>query len=177
MVELDKITCRDLLPMAIPDHAVVAELGVYLGEFSETLLQLPNIDLLYSIDAWGDEAHPEKEYQSTVERLAPYGNRNSILRMKFDEAVKKFPDGHFDLVYVDGYAHEGEDNGRTFWDWWPKVKSGGIFAGHDYCKRHWPLVPLHLDRFAEHHGLNIHVTSETSDPQAIIFPSWIIRKP
>ena len=42
-----------------------------------------------------------------------------------------YPDGSFDFVYVDArhdYASAMEDIRA----WWPKVRRGGILAGHDY---------------------------------------------
>lgn len=29
----------------------------------------------------------------------------------------------FDFVYIDGYAHTGEENGKTIIDWWRKVRT------------------------------------------------------
>lgn len=46
--------------------------------------------------------------------------------------VDDFEDASLDFVYIDSvhdYAHVKE----TFERWWPKVKAGGIIAGHDYC--------------------------------------------
>ena len=47
-------------------------------------------------------------------------------------AHKKFPDGYFDFVYVDA-GHTYAEVKQDLEDWYPKVKKGGLFAGHDYC--------------------------------------------
>lgn len=48
------------------------------------------------------------------------------------EAVKMFPDNYFDFIYIDGdhsYKSVSEDMGL----WYPKLRVGGLFAGHDFC--------------------------------------------
>jgi predicted O-methyltransferase YrrM len=47
------------------------------------------------------------------------------------EAATLFPDGTIDLAYIDD-DHDGEGPVRSINAWWPKVRQGGILAGHDY---------------------------------------------
>ena len=54
--------------------------------------------------------------------------------------------GYFDFIYIDAYAGSGQDNGKILNDWWPKLKSGGIFAGHDYDVK-WPATIQAVDQF------------------------------
>jgi hypothetical protein len=165
------LKCRQDLPDLLPACSVVAELGVARGDFSEQLLKHRNVGHLYSIDAWaGDRGHDDKEYSKTVSRLSTYGN-NTIIRAKFSEAVTRFNDGFFDLVYIDGYAHDGEDNGKTIRDWWKKVK--GILAGHDYCDT-WPLVVYQVNLFAKENELTVNTIP--AEAGVYKFPSWYIVK-
>ncbi len=60
------------------------------------------------------------QYREAIIRLAPYRTRNSILRMRFDEALPLFDESSLDFIYVDGYAHDGEPDGQTFREWFPK---------------------------------------------------------
>jgi hypothetical protein len=46
-----------------------------------------------------------------------------LLRMRFDEAIDLFDDASLDFVYVDGYAHGGEEGGETIFEWFRKVRS------------------------------------------------------
>lgn len=46
--------------------------------------------------------------------------------------VGAFSDGSLDFVYIDS-AHNYRDVTDTFDRWWPKLRPGGIIAGHDYC--------------------------------------------
>lgn len=148
---------------------VGVELGVAAGDYSVLLLQRGKLDLLYSIDRWSDH-HDDREMQRARKRLAHFGERSRVIHANFSDAVGQFEDGTFDFLYIDGYAHTGQENGETLRQWWPKLKAGGIFAGHDYC-RQYPLTVRAVDDFAREHGLSVHVTSEHE------FPSWMAVKP
>lgn len=137
---------RNELPKLIVDDGVGVELGVANGEYSDIILKNSKLRRLYSIDSWNSRGHQSEEYIAAVRCLSSYGLRSVVMRMMFSEAVKLFSDEHFDFIYIDGYAHEGEDGGRTFYDWWPKVKVGGIFGGHDYDDT-WAYNKLVIDNF------------------------------
>lgn len=47
------------------------------------------------------------------------------------EVVKQFPDEYFDFIFIDA-DHTEEGCSRDLKDWYPKVKHGGVFCGHDY---------------------------------------------
>lgn len=165
---------RQELPLLLPSDSIVVELGVARGEFSEQLLQSDRILMLYSIDIWADRGHDDLEYKQAVNRLSPYANRNVIIRKRFADAVSSFADSFFDLVYIDGYAHEGQDNGKTLTDWWPKVRRGGYLAGHDYDPK-FPLTVAVVDAFSREHDLPLFVVPAESGNYK--FPSWYVRKP
>ena len=42
-----------------------------------------------------------------------------------------FADGSFDFIYVDA-RHDYRGVAVDIAEWWPKLRPGGIFAGHDY---------------------------------------------
>lgn len=153
------------------------ELGVAEGFFSDALLSGSDLTKLYSVDMWaGDLKHDDEQFSRASALLSKHGERSEVLRMRFDEALPRFPDGHFDFIYVDGYAHTGEENGRTFRDWWPKLKPGGLFAGDDYDPR-WPLVMEALDKFAYEKGFPIKIIPARPDaPRYSKYPSWLIFK-
>ena len=124
----------------------------------------------------GDRGHNNDQYSRVINRLEPYKNRNSIIKLTFEEALPLFPDEYFDFIYVDGYAHTGEENGKTFYDWLPKLKSGGIMAGDDYHDN-WPLVKSAVSLFAKNIDRDLHLIN-CHEPNSIWseYPTWFIFK-
>jgi hypothetical protein len=53
------------------------------------------------------------------------------MRMKSIEAAGLYPDESLDFVFIDG-DHREESVTADINAWWPKVRAGGILAGHDY---------------------------------------------
>lgn len=114
------------------------EIGVEKGVFSETLCKnIPNL-CLFGVDPWlaygGYREHVDQEklerfYEITLERMKPYDFR--AFRAYSHEAHKYFADGSLDFVYIDG-NHRFMDVARDITLWTPKVRKGGIIAGHDY---------------------------------------------
>lgn len=168
---------RDDVATLFRAGGVGVELGVAAGDFSERILKRSGIGYLYSIDMWaGDRGHGVDQYREAIVRLSPYRDRNAIMRMRFDEALGLFADQSLDFIYVDGYAHDGELNGQTFREWYPKLKPGGIIAGDDYAPD-WPLVMAAVDSFAVANGLEIHVIDCHEDMWNSMYPTWFAMKP
>ena len=152
-----------------------AELGVAGGSYSvEILAHCPAVTLLWSIDRWSDH-HNVLEYFSAAERLSVFGERSRVRRCTFTEAAAMIPDGSLSWCFIDGYAHTGQDGGYTLDEWWPKLRRGGIFAGHDYHPD-WPATMQAVDAFvARHQGLVLGRTAEYVPGRE--WPSWYLRKP
>lgn len=93
-----------------------------------------------------------------------------MLRLRFDEALDLFEDNSLDLIYIDGYAHTGQEGGRTIYDWFTKVKLGGVFSGHDCCPD-FPLTMRAVDSFISITGFDLHITEKNGG-----HPSWAIQK-
>lgn len=150
------------------------ELGVAGGHYSAELLKHGQDLKLYSVDRWTDAWHHHGEYLTACERLNDMalrsGNESIVLRMTFDEAAALFVDASFDFIYIDGYAHTGQEEGRTLDQYWPKLKPGGIFAGHDYCDK-FPKTIAAVDAFVAKHQLALNVILDGD------YPSWWVRKP
>ncbi len=126
------------------------EVGVLHGDFSKMLLEAnPNLHLT-SIDAWKAEEYPEgflkqshprpgsdtqkyydDAYQTATAKLAPFNC--TVRRMTSMDAAKTFPDHSLDFVYLDA-GHDFYNFTCDLHFWRPKVKIGGILAGHDYSK-------------------------------------------
>ncbi len=172
---IDVLQERKELPLFLErDGLIGIELGVAGGWYSRRLRETGLFAQLYGVDIYGDR-HDTGEYVKALKNVG-IGENYWLLRMRFDEALDMFPDEHFDFVYIDGYAHNGEERGKTMFDWYAKVKVGGMIAGHDYHKK-WPLVTTSVDTLSDLTGQPIlrSALSEPRDPQDK-FPSWAMMK-
>lgn len=122
------------------------ELGVERGMYSIELLdRIPGVTL-YCVDAWtvyrGYREHvtqPKMEslLAETMERLA---DRDVVvIRGWSTEVAATFEDGSLDFVYIDA-NHELSHVVNDLTAWVPKVRKGGVVAGHDYIRRTSPHV-------------------------------------
>lgn len=172
-MKLTDIKTREQIPVFLESHspgAIGVELGVHLGEYSEILLANSNSLVLHSIDRWGgDRGHGDPEHEATLKRLKRFGKRSQVIKASFDEALETFPNESLGFIYIDGYAHTGQDDGKTIQDWWKKVKPGGFFGGHDYYSI-YPQTIAQVDRFVKDVKRPLHVTGESK------FQSWMIIK-
>ena len=126
-------------------HQVGVEVGVERGAYSEVLCQqIPGVRLS-CVDAWqpyaGYRDHVVAEkldrfYRETQERLKPYPGVTLVRKFSVD-AAKDFADGSLDFVYLDA-NHNFESVTADLAAWSPKVRAGGILAGHDFAPNHWP---------------------------------------
>ena len=148
------------------DNLVGAEIGVHVGESFLTLLQTcPNISKLYGVDPYvpyidylkeeGQSFDPMVVDEKEIEyiKLVSYhrqkfsGHKDKIVFYEMDsiEASKKVEDKSLDFIFIDSYCsfEQAKDDIKV---WYPKVKDGGIFAGHDW---NMPLVRLAVTKFRE----------------------------
>lgn len=157
---------QELLDMVQPG-GIGIERGVAKGRFPALICRRERIAHLCSVDIYaGRQARNVGEYREAIRTLDPWRDRNTLLRLRFDEALPLFPDGFFELVCVDGFAHTGEAERRTIRDWFPKVAPGGVVAGHD-CDPNRPKVVAQLDGFvADQPGLKLFtIGDEVPDPE------------
>lgn len=115
-----------------------AEIGVEQGRYSERLCQQINGLSLLCVDAWaaytGYREHVDQDkldgfFAATHARLAPYGC--DIRRGTSATVAAEVPDRSLDFVYIDA-NHRLEFVVADLAAWVPKVRRGGIIAGHDY---------------------------------------------
>lgn len=145
---LREIDNRDDLPRFLNLHNLLGkgvEIGVFTGNFSETVLKTWHGKVLYLIDPY---KHYDREtyYDSTQDReqegvfaearwkLKDFGARAQFMRLESSEAATKFSDGEIDWCHIDS-NHSYEATTEDIELWWPKVKSGGVFSLHDCVTR------------------------------------------
>jgi hypothetical protein len=132
----------------------VAEVGVYRGEFAESLLSsCPNIITYYLIDPWRhlenwnkpankDDETFNKYLDEVIARTAPWESKRVILQGRTTEVIDSIPDGSLDLAYVDG-DHTLHGISIDLIRTWQKLRPDGLLGGDDFC----PSVWQHAKRF------------------------------
>jgi len=125
-----------------------AEVGVERAKYSEVLLRENILLQLTCVDAWqayrGYRDHVDQQklnrfYDEAQQRLEPWKNRVTVVRAFSVDAAAQIPDRSLDFVYLDA-AHDFASVAADLRAWAPKVKVGGIVAGHDYIKAKLPSL-------------------------------------
>lgn len=135
------IQSRNDLGSLIPNDASVCEVGVAEGNNSIYMLDNWSIKLLICVDSWrrldqkGDGAEGNnwhiENFNKFFKRAAKHANRVWIMPGLSVEMSRLIQDESLDLLYLDG-DHNYEGVMADLHAWVPKVKKGGIVAGHDY---------------------------------------------
>jgi hypothetical protein len=129
---------RDELLRQLPTGAVCAEIGVDQGEFTESILRATQPRELHLVDNWGSERYDESKFESVRSKFAEASARGQVhihRRLSLD-AVRDFSDEQFDWIYIDT-THAYELTANELRAYAPKVRRGGIIAGHDYVMGNW----------------------------------------
>ena len=169
----DNYQRHDVLEALRGQNNVGIELGVAGGDYSKRMVQSRKFRRFYGVDLYEDH-HDTKEYVWALNSIGIEENY-SLLRMSFDDAIDLFEDNFFDFIYFDGYAHTGEEGGKTFSDWYKKLKVGGVFAGDDYHDD-WPLVKWAVNDMVAKLSCELNVTGKTENTNLNKYPSWFFNK-
>ena len=131
---LEKLECK-----------IGVEIGVrVMGNFNDLFKNpLFKQGMLYGVDCWTEDPdkpeindigltqqHLDQQYLNAV---LTYSQNPTvkIIRSYSYEASQNFPDNFFDFIYIDA-AHDYDSVVNDLNAWWPKLKEGGLFSGHDY---------------------------------------------
>lgn len=124
-----------------PEHEMV-EIGSFSGGSTEMFAL--HCKKVYAVDCWADNDNPIQEGRTIKEalktlkkaevifdeKMKKYPNVQKIRKLSM-EAVNDFKDNTIDVIYIDGnHGYDSVCNDIT--EWYPKIKEGGIIAGHDY---------------------------------------------
>jgi len=123
-----------------------AEVGVRTGINAKNILKKLDIKKLYLIDTWKNSPIASKE--NTIKNLKKFKNKIIILSGKSSEMYKNIKDDELDFVYIDA-GHSYEHVQSDIKNYYPKVKTGGLIAGHDYNKKHTKLIEAVNDYFGK----------------------------
>jgi len=121
------------------------EIGVASGGNAVSMSKLLNLKMLYLVD-------PYKKYYDHGNYITFYydmkdsakilvsrtGVNHKFIYKSSEEAVKEIPD-NLDFIYIDG-NHTYPFIKKDLSLYYPKVKPGGVFGGHDFSMHHIGVV-------------------------------------
>lgn len=163
------------------NYKLGVELGSYKGDFASHILNNWNGNLV-CIDLFDREDNFDLNkvngfYANDVQKNtvlnnfnhSTRNNRNNLLTIQSDtvNAAKFFPDNYFDFIYIDA-DHRYESVIKEMHAWYPKLKSNGLFSGHDYLpnfdhslKNNNIFQPHNASEFVGEFGVNTAVIEFT----------------
>lgn len=178
----DDIPTRDEFALWLNNHNLNGEgveIGVCEGVFAEHNLNLWKCSKYHMVDPWkrcdGYDDCPDlndkifEEYYQALLKKYKNNNQVNIIRKTSIDAVNDFKDESFDWIYIDAF-HTYEHVKQDINLWYPKVKKGGLFSGHDYTS--WPGVAQAVDEFFK----NIEILNLTPNNPTHWSASWWIIK-
>lgn len=161
----------------------ICELGVWAGGGIKNFIKC-NPNLLIGVDCWdqtndtrtGDgigDNQLKSFYRDCLKLMIEYPQVKYI-KSYTNDYVDIFDDGFFDFLYVDA-CHAYDTCKADLNHWFPKVKSGGILAGHDYFNHtstyEFGVVEA-VNEFVEENKSKLHcmyVTPESSSPSYFLY--------
>lgn len=146
----DLLNCLGLLGEAV-------EVGVQAGVHARDFLQNWQGRHLRLVDLWSAQTDSQanlfyvdianvhgdsvrKQHRSHCEsRLEEWlrSGRATVINLDSQLAASQIEDGAIDFVYLDA-RHDFAGVVADIRAWWPKVRTGGVFAGHDFVDGEFP---------------------------------------
>jgi len=130
----------------------MAELGVACGPIGLHLLaRFPQLRYFGADPTIKEQVH--KAYR-------PYQDRAQLFATTSEEMHARLSDGpEMDFVFIDGpHTYANVRNDLHLWE--PRVRRGGIIAGHDFTARHPPLLWAVSEYRMTHDGPDINIAMD-----------------
>lgn len=158
-------------------NVLFVELGVWFGQSmsyagveiinSGKLIKLHGIDSFLRGDQVDDDTpYDPNRHTEALRYTQPVKDVVEIIRADTRDAYKMYEDGSIDFLFIDA-NHDYESVLLDIKNWFPKVKKGGIIAGHDYNPNAFPGVIQAVNEFFGEE--NITVSNQSK--------SWIYEVP
>lgn len=135
---------RNMFPLFLNSlgfNGTAVEVGVAEGHYAAEFLPLWSgkyvmVDRWAHVDGYDDimngpDFEHEERYRQALEVAAQHPGRVMVMRTDSALAAASFEDRSLDFVYIDG-DHSFEGCKRDILAWAPKIRHGGVLAGHDY---------------------------------------------
>jgi len=142
---LSYVSAKGLVPILQQggDGLVGVEVGTCRAESTAYILDnCPNVKMITTVDPFqGYDDWAGRLSQDTMDKFHQITNQNlsqHLIDKRVDifvgtsaEAIASFEDNSLDFIFIDGdHSYEGVYTDLMLW--YPKIKWGGLFAGHDY---------------------------------------------
>ena len=159
----------DLAIKKAEDGAKFVEIGVWKGGSTAYMgVEIYNsgkkihYDAIDTFEGSGEHGVVNGLYEEAIKNLRPITDLNmvNIIKGHSLEVVNRYENETIDFCFIDG-SHEYEDVKKDILAYLPKVKKGGILAGHDY-DRIWQGV--------------INAVDEILGKVEVVNGSWIYYK-
>lgn len=84
----------------------------------------PNDEFSRAVQSWKHKVQHVMRGDANITVIHDFSTNNDV--------IDAFPDNYFDFVYIDGdHSYKGAKSDLR--NYYPKVRRGGVIAGHDYC--------------------------------------------
>ena len=141
-----------------------AEIGSFKGIYAKEILNIWQ-GKLYLVDVWRElslleyaDSSNQKQYKNIIidccDNIKGSEHRCFMLRSDSQDGSELFNDESLDFVYIDA-NHKYEYVKQDISLWYPKVRKGGIVAGHDYLKLDW-----YADKSYANHPKDKHIWTD-----------------
>ena len=174
------IKTREEMLNLVPRGSRMAEIGVFMGSFSEKIIEKCAPSRLFLVDRWKGRAYSgdkdgknivrvtlEKVYEDHIVPVFGADEKNVVCRETSDEFFAKIEQNSLDAVYIDA-AHNYRAVKKDLENSRIVVKPGGIIMGHDYQEEAMPGVFRAVNEFVEKHNLTIEYITEDGMPSFFI---------
>ncbi len=166
------------------------EIGVATGTNAERINKFIDLSEMWLIDPWASQNNRaadrgdnngthNKAFEETNRRFGT-NDKFKIIKNFAADVVDQFSDEYFDFIYIDGdHSYEGCKKDLDLY--YPKLKEGGFFGGHDFTgspkslrKKGFGVQKAACEFLTEHNKKLQFITTcvETKKPNIILPFDW-----
>ncbi len=171
---------RNEMICSLNKNMVIAEIGVFKGEFSKYIIDVLEPKELHLIDIFeGMMCSGDKDGNNIIwidignefiKLRETYSNQSNIHihKGRSSDILSQFPDSYFDMIYIDAdHSYNGTMSDLMLAK--NKVKKDGIISGHDYTRSMFPGVVDAVDNFCKMHDLEINSSTLDGCPSFLMY--------